>query len=249
MSHRLAALIFLIASTGWSYTAPPDKAGPLTMSIQGPQSIVSAAPAEVEVTLPNASGAAVAGTPRAAVVDDWKGTPGDAREFGAAARFRFTATPAAASYPAHYPIHFFADFTVGGSTCRAHPVLIVQSAFSGASPRASARRLDRHHRSAQLGLRALAQARAARRVAGVRQEHGHFADCVGRRVGNARRDAQSRQRVGACCQGQAWRLAMTPGTVKAVAESGAMLSRGPALEEGGEVVLPCDPSIFAYRLR
>jgi hypothetical protein len=42
---------------------------------------------------------------------------------------------------------------------------------------------------------------------------------------------------------------MTPGTVKAVAESGAMLSRGPALEEGGEVVLPCDPSIFAYRLR
>jgi hypothetical protein len=45
------------------------------------------------------------------------------------------------------------------------------------------------------------------------------------------------------------RLPAAPETVEAVGENGAVLSRGPARVEGGEVLLQRDPSVFAYRLR
>jgi len=134
----LAALCLLPA---YGYSPPVDTAGPLTVRIEGPAALAQAGPASYSVVIENKAENAVAGRLRMEGIDGWKAEP-PAAEFRvgprSSARVDFTVTPPSLVFPAHYPIHVYAEFPFEGAQLTAHPILVVETKFGlSARPRAA----------------------------------------------------------------------------------------------------------------
>ncbi len=143
------ALFLLVACVAWAYNPPVDTAGPLTVRILEPTigsygaggPVVlnrTEAPFTLTVALENSGAAALSGTVRLAVIDQWRVEPAS-RPFQVTARGRsrleFTVTVGEGTFNAHYPIHAFAEFVHDGRRMTAHPVLILQTRLAN-PPRA-----------------------------------------------------------------------------------------------------------------
>ena len=138
---RLTPLVvaaFTVSVVAWS--PPQDTAGPLTVGIEGPSALTeTGSPFAAVIVLENKGDAALQGTLRVGLIDGWQAEPGDPQAFAvgarATARREVRITPAPRTYNAHYPVHVFAEFSLGGETLVAHPVLIVETRSANA-PRA-----------------------------------------------------------------------------------------------------------------
>ncbi len=91
-----------------AYNPPVDKAGALTIRIDGPRQMTrTGVPAPVKVVLENAGAEALRGRLRVTVIDSWIVAPNAAVDFEVAAHtsreYAFTVTAAPGSYSALYP--------------------------------------------------------------------------------------------------------------------------------------------------
>lgn len=139
MTHRfttrsiLATLLAIILPLPClAYNPPVDKAGPLTVTIEGPSEVTETGTAlPVKVVLENSGDQELAGSLRLAVIDRWTADPAGAVSFEVEARGKaaldFQVTAGEGSYSGHYPIHAYADVEVGGKTLTAHPILILET--------------------------------------------------------------------------------------------------------------------------
>ena len=114
---RMACIALCLAATASAYNAPADTAGPLTVTIEGPETLLQTGVAvPVAVKLQNKGAAAVSGTVRLKVVDTFQAAPANAPfsvAAGATASLSFTVTAADGTYNAYYPVHAFAEFSSG----------------------------------------------------------------------------------------------------------------------------------------
>jgi hypothetical protein len=122
----------LLASQASAYTPPVDKAGPLTVKIEGPKQVTETdVPQSVRVLLENAGGAALQGTVELTVVDRWRVEPAGPVRFSVAAQGKaelaFRVVAGQGTYSAHYPIHAYARFAAEGKPLVAHPILILET--------------------------------------------------------------------------------------------------------------------------
>ena len=125
-------LCFLLAGFAVAYNPPVDKAGPLTVTIEGPEVVTETGVAlPVRVVVKNASDTAVQGTVELGLIDRWSAKPAEPAEFTVAAGSQvvreFTVTAGDGTYNAHYPIHAFARFEYDGQSYTAHPILILET--------------------------------------------------------------------------------------------------------------------------
>ncbi len=139
----LRALAALIASVvlfqpAGAYNPPVDKAGPITVRIEGPDVIQQPdVPVKLAVVIENQGDDPVTVQLRMAVIDSWRIEPPEgevAVPAKASRRQQFTLTPGAATYIGHYPVHCFARFELDGQRHEVHPILIVQCKVPPAPP-------------------------------------------------------------------------------------------------------------------
>lgn len=114
-------LCFLLAGFAVAYNPPVDKAGPLTVTIEGPEVVTeTGAGVPVRVVIENGSDTAVQGTLELGLIDRWSAKPAEPAEFTVAAGSQvvceFTVTAGEGTYNAHYPIHAFARFEYDGQS-------------------------------------------------------------------------------------------------------------------------------------
>lgn len=144
-------LLILTLSTGigsigtsnavWAFNPPVDKAGPLTVRIEGPQTVTEIeTPQAVKVMLENGGSASVEGEVRLQLIDRWRCEPAGTVPFAVAAgesvTVDFTLTAGNGTYAAHYPIHALARFSSGGQEWTAHPILVFETSWPTAAPTA-----------------------------------------------------------------------------------------------------------------
>ena len=136
LSHVPATWITLavlaLAVPAMAFNPPVDQAGPLTVRIEGPTEVTETGVAlPVRVVIENSGDAALSGTVRLGVIDQWQVEPADAVVFQVDASgttvVEFTVTAGDGTFNALYPIHAFVDFRVGDDSFQAHPVLIVET--------------------------------------------------------------------------------------------------------------------------
>ena len=115
-----------------AYNPPTDKAGALTLKIDGPQEITrSGVPLPVKVLLDNAGSEPLRGRLSMIVIDRWTITPAVVQfevDGHGSREYSFNVTAAPGSYNALYPIHAIAEF----ANLTAHAVLIVKTEFPDA---------------------------------------------------------------------------------------------------------------------
>ena len=138
-------LALLLTSAGliWSQQLDPasDRAGSVTATIPIPalgsygagglsEFKYPGKPVTVTVELSNSSDAAIHGTVRAQVIDEWTVEPAAPLPFSLPARGRtevaFHVQFGNGTFNAHYPVHAFVEFEEAGRTLVAHPILMVQ---------------------------------------------------------------------------------------------------------------------------
>jgi hypothetical protein len=129
---KLAAFLCLLASPALAYNPPVDKAGPLTVRIEAPETVTQTEkPHPVRVVIENQSDAAVRGTVEVGVIDRWRVDPAGPAAFSVGGKGKttkeFTVTAGEETYSAHYPIHAFARFEADGKALVAHPILVLQT--------------------------------------------------------------------------------------------------------------------------
>ena len=137
MTRHFPAALFLVpllATLALAYNPPVDKAGPLTVTIEGPELVAEIGVAlPVRVLLENGSDKTVQGTVALGLVDRWSAKPAEPVPFevpaGGRALREFTVTAGEGTYNAHYPIHAFARFEHAGQSHTAHPILILETQF------------------------------------------------------------------------------------------------------------------------
>lgn len=115
-----------------AYNPPVDEAGPLSVTINGPEDVVeSGKKLPVTVELENSGNRRVSGSLRLKVIDDWRVDPAGVVTFDVPEKertvLRFTATAGERTYSAHYPIHAYVNAEVAGEKLTAHPVLILET--------------------------------------------------------------------------------------------------------------------------
>jgi len=125
-------LLTLAAAPARAYDPPVERAGPLTVRIEGPDVVPQTGkPLPVRVVLENGGDRAVEGTLRLGVIDRWRVEPAGEVAFSVAASgkasYEFHATAGDGTLSAHYPIHAFANFELDGKNHVAHPILIVET--------------------------------------------------------------------------------------------------------------------------
>ena len=122
----------LLAQTGFAYNPPVDKAGPLSVTIEGPEEVTETGVAlPVKVVLENSGDRELKGSLRLKVIDRWTVEPAEAVSFSVAAKGKasldFKATAGEGTYSGHYPIHAYAEIEADGVKLTAHPILILQT--------------------------------------------------------------------------------------------------------------------------
>ncbi len=131
-----AALPFLAAlslSVAWAWYPPTDTAGPITVMISAPAEVPKLeAPIPVRVTVENKGNAAIKGTLKIGVTDQWRVEGQNPRGFtvdpAAKQELEFEVVAGKGSYAAYYPVHAYADFEAEGKPLQAHAVLVTQVA-------------------------------------------------------------------------------------------------------------------------
>jgi len=135
----LSCMILTLACTPCrfctAYNPPVDKAGPLTVSLEGPAEVAQPdQPIPVTVVVTNESAEPISGMLRLSVVDEWTVEPADSIKIevgaGATVRQSIQVRPGQGSYAAHYPVHAVLTFGHGGATLAAHPILIIKTTFA-----------------------------------------------------------------------------------------------------------------------
>jgi uncharacterized protein DUF5696 len=116
----------------FAYNPPVDSAGPLKVTIEGPEEVTEiGTELPVKVVLENSGDQELAGTLRLAVIDRWTVEPAGAIPFTVApkdkASLEFEVAAGLGTYSAHYPIHAYADFEADGKKLTAHPILILET--------------------------------------------------------------------------------------------------------------------------
>lgn len=125
-------LVLTWASSTWAFNGPEDKAGALTVRINGPAVLESVdTPLACEAVLTNGGDAAISGQLMVEVIDDWR-VEGPASlafsvEPGAAQKILFTVIPGKNTLNAWYPVHVHAGYTLSGIEFEAHPILMVRT--------------------------------------------------------------------------------------------------------------------------
>jgi len=143
----VAALLFgclalaAVHRPAWAFEPPVDKAGPLTVRIEGPTQVTQTGVAlPLRVVIENAAEETIRGTVRLGLIDRWTARPAEPVPFQAAGKattalvFQVTAAPG--TYNALYPIHAYAEFQADGRSLAAHPILILETKLAH-PPRAS----------------------------------------------------------------------------------------------------------------
>jgi len=126
----LAIVLLCAATDAVAWNEPKDTVGPLSVTIKTPQSPIQiGSRVLVAVSLANGSDEEIRGTLRLGVIDDWRVEGPDTKPFSVApraeTRIGFHVVAGERSYAAHYPIHAYADFELGGEELQAHPIAIV----------------------------------------------------------------------------------------------------------------------------
>lgn len=132
LAIALSCACLLLPRPAAAFNPPVDRAGPLTVRIEGPETVTeSGKPLSVRVLLQNKGDAALEGTLRIGLIDRWQSEPAGAVPFrveaGAAQTREFRVTAGEGTYSAHYPVHAFARFTHEGRELTAHPVLVLET--------------------------------------------------------------------------------------------------------------------------
>jgi len=114
-----------------AFNPPVDEAGPLRVTIQGPQEFTTLGTAtDYRVILQNRGSETIRGKLDFRVIDGWRTEPAGPVAFEVAGQQKseipLSVTAAEDSYPAHYPIHVWARFEAEGRSWEAHPILIVE---------------------------------------------------------------------------------------------------------------------------
>ena len=128
-----ALFVTLVAtSVTLAFNPPIDKAGPVTVRIEAPDTIEQTdTPIPFEVILENASDGKIEGTLRLAGIDRFSFTPAERVPFSVKpkgmVKIACTVTAGKGSYSALYPIHAYAEFEVGGKQLSAHPIKILET--------------------------------------------------------------------------------------------------------------------------
>ena len=126
-------LVFaLLSQSSLAYNLPVETAGPLTVTIDGPEEVTETGVGlPVKVVLENSGDRELKGTLRLAVIDCWAAEPAGGVPFAVGAKgkasLEFAVTAGERTYSAHYPIHAYADFEVAGEKLTAHPILILET--------------------------------------------------------------------------------------------------------------------------
>lgn len=126
------SMILACAVSAWAFNGPEDQSGPLTVRINGPESIESVeTPLACEAVLTNKGDTALTGTLRMTVIDDWKVDDPAPRPFtvepGADLRVPFSVIPGKNTLNAWYPIHLYAECLLGNTPLAVHPILMVRT--------------------------------------------------------------------------------------------------------------------------
>ncbi len=127
-------LVSLLVTLAAAYNPPVDKAGPLTVTIEGPEVVTEVGvPLPVRVLVKNAGEGTIRGTIELGLVDRWSAKPAESVPFevpaGGRASRKFTVTAGEGTYNAHYPIHAYVRFEHAGQSHTAHPILILETQF------------------------------------------------------------------------------------------------------------------------
>jgi len=139
----LALALCFPATSARAYNPPVDKAGPLTVRIEGPEQVTQVGvPLPVRVVLENQGDEPIEGTVELAVIDRWQARPAGPVRFAVDARktaaLDFEVTAGEGTLSAHYPIHAYARFALGGKEHTAHPILVLETKLPPAPRAASA---------------------------------------------------------------------------------------------------------------
>ena len=141
MKPLFPCLLFLaicfFAPRAGAFNPPEDKAGPLTVRIEGPAKVTATdTPVPMRVALENDGDQPLEGTLRLEVIDHWRVEPSEPQAFSVpgkgTSRIEFTVVAGEGTYNALYPVHAFAEFETGGVRHVAHPVLIVKTQVDNA---------------------------------------------------------------------------------------------------------------------
>jgi len=133
MRHFSMLLIAVVYTfSAWAFNEPEDKAGALTVRINGPAAIESAdTPFACEAVISNSGDTALSGQMTVEVIDDWRVEGPAVLSFtvapGAVQNIPFTVVPGKNTLNAWYPVHVRAAYDLGGATLEAHPILLVRT--------------------------------------------------------------------------------------------------------------------------
>ncbi|MFV2065978.1 MAG: hypothetical protein ACC645_03290 [Pirellulales bacterium] len=115
----------------WAFSPPVDRAGPLTVRIDGPAEVTATdSPIPIRVVMENGGQQAIRGTVRLGVIDDWRCLPAERPMVvpaGGEVTSEFRVTAGRGTYSAHYPIHAWATFESDGQPHTVHPILVLQT--------------------------------------------------------------------------------------------------------------------------
>lgn len=125
-------VLSLTTHSAFAYNPPVDSAGPLTVTIEGPEEVTEIGTAiPVKLVLENSGDRELTGALRLAVIDRWTAEPAGAVPFTVAPKGKvsldFQVTAGLGTYSAHYPIHAYAEVEADGEKLTAHPILILET--------------------------------------------------------------------------------------------------------------------------
>jgi len=115
-----------------AYNPPVDTAGPLTVKIEGPQTVTATeTPLPVKVLVENRGERPVQGTIKMDVIDRWRVQPAAPIRFSVkrqeTSAYQFQVVAGEGTFSAHYPIHARVDFRLDERPYTAHPILILET--------------------------------------------------------------------------------------------------------------------------
>ena len=126
------ATFALAANAARAYNPPVETVGPLTVRIEGPETVTQTdAPLPVRVVFENKGPQPITGTVVLGLADRWRAEPAGATAFtvaaGAKAERAFSITAGRPTYSGHYPIHALVKFALDGKPQTAHPILVFET--------------------------------------------------------------------------------------------------------------------------
>lgn len=129
----MGAVCWLFAvSVSWGFEAPIDRAGPLRVTLVGPEQVREIdRPFPVRIEMTSDSDIPLQGNLQLRLIDGWTCDPPEGMHFSVESRgsatYQFQIQPSPHTLSAHYPIHALASFSWQGNELSAHPILILST--------------------------------------------------------------------------------------------------------------------------